>query len=439
MAKTDNVNKMKKIVLMPPILLSYLMLSTISAPVYRLIERRRLALGKENFARIGERMGFAGCPRPVGTLIWFHAASVGESLSLLKVIDGLLFHNPNLYILMTTTTVTSAQILSSRLPARAIHQFCPYDTPHAVQRFLKHWRPDLAVWTESELWPRMMMETKSANISMHLINARVSDKSASVWRRWPRTVAWLLNMFDTIAVQDWGTAKLMLKIGVLSKKIAVTGSTKENIGQLNCDAAELFFLQSKIGGRPVWLAASTHEGEEKIILKAHRKVIEEGDPLTLLLLVPRHPQRASVIMSLINDESFKGAQRSLGENITQDTNVYVADTLGEMGLWYRLSPISFLGGSLSKVGGHNPFEPIALNSAIISGRHVFNFNDAYQKLWKSGGCQLIRDSDELSRCVLDLRISSNQKKSILNAKSVLQDNSNATSSVIKNLTSYVSS
>lgn len=429
------MNTVKKGELLPLILSIYLGFSTISSPIYRFIEWRRLASGKEDADRVGERMGKAIIPRPVGKLIWFHSASVGESLSLLNVIDGLLSNHPNLYILVTTTTVTSARILAERLPDRAIHQFCPYDTPYAVGGFLKHWRPDLAVWTESELWPRMMIETRSANIPMHLINARVSVKSGAVWKRWPRTIASLLNMFESIAVQESTTAELMQSVGVLGDKISVTGSTKENAGPLMCDATALSFLESMIGGRPVWLAASTHEGEEQIVLQAHRQVIEQADSAALLLLVPRHPQRGAQIMTLVHESGFKGAQRSLGDSISEETSVYVADTLGEMGLWYRLSPISFMGGSLKEVGGHNPFEPLALDSAVISGRYVFNFNEIYERLSRTGACQLINGKDDLARCVLDLLNAKNRDRVILNAKDVLNVNNDATSFVIQSLSS----
>lgn len=432
------MNTVKKGELLPLILSIYLGFSTISSPIYRFIEWRRLASGKEDADRVGERMGKAIIPRPLGKLIWFHSASVGESLSLLNVIDGLLSNHPNLYILVTTTTVTSARILAERLPDRAIHQFCPYDTPYAVGGFLKHWRPDLAVWTESELWPRMMTETRNANIPMHLINARVSVKSAAVWKRWPRTIASLLNMFESIAVQESTTAELMQSVGVLGDKIAVTGSTKENAGPLMCDVTALSSLKSMIGGRPVWLAASTHEGEEQIVLQAHRQVIEQADSAALLLLVPRHPQRGAQIMTLVHDAGFKGAQRSLGDSISEETSVYVADTLGEMGLWYRLSPISFMGGSLKEVGGHNPFEPLALDSAVISGRCVFNFDEIYERLSRTGACQLINGKDDLAKCVLDLLNSKNRNRVILNARVVLNNNNDATSFVIKNLSSNLS-
>jgi 3-deoxy-D-manno-octulosonic-acid transferase len=249
---------------MPPMLQLYLGLSWITGPLYRWLQKRRIVSGKEDASRMAERFGQTELVRPNGKLVWLHAASVGEALSLTTVIQGLLHAEPDLHLLVTTTTLTSARIVGNSLPERTVHQFSPYDTRQATRAFLRNWRPDVAVWTESELWPRLMVETKAAGIPMKLINARASQKTCRVWRRWPRTISTLLGMFDTIAVQERPLVELMQEIGVPCDRIILTGSTKENAAPLSCDVVELESLQSRIAKRPLWLAASTHKGEEEI-------------------------------------------------------------------------------------------------------------------------------------------------------------------------------
>ena len=364
--------------------------------------RKRLAAGKEDPERIDERLGIAAIPRPEGPLIWFHAASVGESLSILELLRGVAAEYPHLNILVTTGTRSSASLLDLRLPPGVIHQFVPVDTRRAVRHFLEHWHPALAVWTESEFWPRMMIETKNSGARMILVNGRISEKSRNGWS-WVKGMARkLMRQFDLLLVQSDAVAHRFRQMGAPSKRIHVTGSLKEGAVPLPDNDVARKEIAKQIGQRPVWLAASTHAGEEEIVIAAHQ-IAAKKNPELLLILAPRHPERADRIAAMLAEAGLTTARRSTGEKIAADTQVYLADTLGEMGIWYRLSAVSFIGGSLQDIGGHNPFEPAALGSAIIHGPFVSSFADIYQRL--SDGSAAIRvESDgelalALQRCM----------------------------------------
>ena len=380
------------------ILSAYLALSARGEGYANRLLARRLAGGKEDPDRIGERRGAASLPRPDGPLIWFHAASVGESLSLLEVIRRLGVHDPALSFLVTTGTRTSAALLAARMPPRCIHQFAPLDVRPYIARFLDHWRPDLAIWTESEFWPGMILQTHDAGIPMLLINGRMSERSTRNWRWLGRAPGVLLDCFAAVQVQDDMTAGALRQFGLPERKIAVTGTLKEGTPPPPCDETERQTLSEAIGGRPVWLAASTHAGEEEIVLNAHLRATRINHNL-LLILAPRHPERGDEVEEIVAARGLRCARRSRGDALTRDTQVYLADTLGEMGLWYRIAPVSFVGGSLMEVGGHNPFEPAALGSAIIHGPHVRNFQDVYARLSAASAAVEIRDAEALATAV----------------------------------------
>lgn len=381
---------------------AYLGLSSIAGPLYRLLLRSRLKQGKEVAARIGERFGKTDKARPDGFLVWFHAASVGESQALLTPLHQILAQVPDLHVLVTTTTRTSAELLSQQLPERAMHQFSPVDTEKATRAFLRHWQPDLAIWTESEIWPRLMIETAAQRIPMHLINARVSPKTAERWRSYAKPLSYLLDRFATIATQDEATRNLITDLGIDDTRVTVTGSTKSQAAPLPHDPETLSKLRDVVGARNCWLAASTHPGEEEYALAAHQEMLQ-SNPDALLILVPRHPERAEEVRGMITGAGLSCAQRSQHEALTDATQVYLADTMGEMGLWYRLAPISFVGGSLVPIGGHNPYEPIALGSSVISGPKVYNFEDVYTILDKAGGVTMISDGETLGGAVQRLQ------------------------------------
>ena len=381
------------------VLTAYLLLSRRFPGLYDRVLRRRAAAGKEDANRIAERRGIAGMPRPEGPLVWFHAASVGESLALLELTRRLGEDEPDLHILVTTGTVSSAEIMASRLPDHAMHQYVPLDAQLWVARFLDHWRPDLAVWTESELWPTLVTETDARGVPMILVNARMSRRSHDRWRFGLRgAVRDLLGRFRAAHVQDAVTAGYLIRLGLPAERMEVTGTLKEGAAALPYDESERAEFASRLGGRPVWLAASTHEGEDTAVIAAHGQTLR-NNPRLLLILAPRHPQRADAIEAELQAGDWSYVRRSRDEPVDADTQVYLADTLGEMGLWYRIAPISFVGGSLVKVGGHNPFEPAALGSAILHGPHVANFADIYQRLTDAQAARQVEGSDELAQAV----------------------------------------
>lgn len=417
---------------MPILLHIYLLFSIINAPLLWYIERRRTKVGKEDMQRISERHGRTSVSRPKGKLVWLHAASVGESLSLLSIINGLLSRSSEdrPTVLITTNTTTSAAILKKILPQEVIHQYFPYENKGAISRFLDHWEPNIAIWTEGELWPRILYQVNKSSIKMFLINARASQKTRGRWQKFPKTVSSILNMFVKISAQDQATADLLESIGVIKHKIFFIGSTKEDASPLPYDKDKIAALNLEIGDRDVWLAASTHEGEEELILRAHQSIVNKSLRSPLLILAPRHPERGRDILNLSHNLGFVGALRSNADPLHKNVNVYVADTIGEMGLWYRLSPISFIAGSLGRIGGHNPFEPMSLRSAIISGKNVSNFDEIYQKLSDANACRMISDSTELAESVLYYFNEKNRTASISRAQNLLKNLGGASSQIV---------
>lgn len=363
--------------------------------------KRRLAAGKEDADRLHERRGQPRLPRPDGPLIWFHAASVGESLALVELIRRLLDEREDLTILLTSGTVTSAAVMADRLPERAIHQYIPLDAQPFVAGFLAHWKPDLAIWSESELWPALVHETHAGGIPMMIVNARMSKKSHDRWRFLRGMARSLLSRFDHALVQDDITAMYLRRLGLDAERMEVTGTLKEGSAALPCDEGVRRKMAERLAGRPVWLAASTHEGEDRIVLDAHALALKTN-PRLLLILVPRHPMRGDAIAQMLQSGGWRFNRRTAGEQPADDTQVYLSDTLGELGLWYRIAPISFVGGSLQPIGGHNPFEPAALGSAILHGPFVTNFMEIYERLTNAGAAKLVSGPDTLAEAVHEL-------------------------------------
>ncbi|OSP55071.1 3-deoxy-D-manno-octulosonic acid transferase [Pseudoruegeria sp. SK021] len=366
----------------------------------RLLETR-LAAGKEDPLRIGERRGEPSLPRPDGPLIWFHAASVGESLSLLEVIKRLSESDNNLHFLITTGTVTSASILAARLPDRCLHQFVPIDVRDYVRRFLDHWQPDLAVWTESEFWPSLILETDARGTPLLLLNARMSANSVKRWRWLGNASKALLGTFRAVQAQDDASAAFLRSLGVAADRITVTGSLKEGTPPPPCDEAERVRLTKCLATRMVWAATSTHPGEEDIVAEAH-DLARQASLRLLLILAPRHAERGTELADMLRKRGMVVAQRSKQEIPSEDTQIYLADTMGELGLWYRLAPVSFVGGSLVDIGGHNPFEPAALGSAILHGPHVQNFADIYDRLDLAGAALPVAGAKALAHAVTEM-------------------------------------
>lgn len=414
----------------------YMALSRRGARPARWLLQRRQADGKEHVARIGERMGVAGQHRPEGQLAWFHAASVGEAASLLELLRRLREGRATMTCLITSGTVTSAQFVASRMPEGCLHQFVPLDVQPWIKDFLDHWQPDLAVWTESELWPAMLVETSRRGIPMLLINARISSASARRWRLLGRAPRALLRRFDRILAQDAQAATRFAALGANSDSLTVTGSLKEGAAPLPFDEAERNRIAAAINGRPLWLAASTHTGEEDIVVEAH-VAARKAQPGLQLILAPRHPDRGDGLAAMLRKAGLNTAQRSKGEEITSETDVYLADTLGELGLWYRIAPVSFVGGSLVAVGGHNPFEPALLGSAILHGPHVHNFADAYRRLTAEGGAVEVRDAKDLAETLIATMAPDRAAEMAAGGWAACSEGADVTDAVIEAISAYL--
>jgi 3-deoxy-D-manno-octulosonic-acid transferase len=351
---------------------AYGVLTDLLAPAARRFLAKRAEAGKEEPARLHERFGRNLRARPTGQLVWTHAASVGEAVSLLPLIDRILVRLPGAEVLVTTSTITSARLMAERLPARAIHQFVPIDQRRAVRRFLDHWRPDLALFVESELWPNLILETRRRAVPMALLNARLSERSFRRWHRWRGVAAPLFGSFSLVLAQDQRQAERLSALG--APRVLSVGDMKAGAAAPPADEAALAVLREALGARPVWLAASTHEGEEAAVVAAHRRLASRH-PGLVTLLAPRHPNRGDAVAALVEAAGIACPRRSQGAGIGSETGFYLVDTLGEMGLFYRLAPIVFVAGSLGapgSIGGHNPLEAARLGRAILHGGDTVN-------------------------------------------------------------------
>jgi 3-deoxy-D-manno-octulosonic-acid transferase len=361
-----------------------------ASPFAALLLSRRALRGKEDHNRLAERLGASNIARPAGRLIWIHGASVGESLAALPLIERLQVQGNN--VLVTSGTVTSARIMRQRLPHGAIHQFVPLDIPRAVAGFLDHWKPDVALFVESDLWPNLILEAQARGVRLVLINARISERSAKGWGRAPRSARRLIGAFDAVLAQDEEIAERFRNLG--ARNVQVVGSLKADAPPLPCDAHALEALKAQIGARPVLVAAQTHPGEDETVLPAH-DILRAQFPALLTILVPRHPERGPQIAELCGLR--KPARRAAGEQIGAETQVYIADTLGELGLFYRLAPFCFIGGTLVALGGHNPLEPAVLNCAILAGPYRASAANAYEAILKAQGFGDVASSGDIAR------------------------------------------
>ncbi|HZT52334.1 MAG TPA: 3-deoxy-D-manno-octulosonic acid transferase [Stellaceae bacterium] len=382
---------------MSPALAAYRALSIALGPAISLYLGRRLARGKEDPERFAERRGHAGRPRPAGPLVWVHAASVGEAVSILSLIDRLLVERPRLSVLVTTGTVTSARLLAHRLPAeRAWHQYVPIDRPADVRRFLWHWRPDLALWVESELWPNLVTETHAQGIPLLLLNGRMSLRSFRAWQRLPGLIGPLLKSFALCLAQDAVQADRLLRLG--AAEATTVGDLKAAAAPLPVDEAKFAALAAALDGRPLWLAASTHEGEEEIAAAAHRLLMLQERGL-LTIIAPRHPARGDAVAAMLAQRGLRVARRSLGEAPGRSIDIYLVDTLGELGLFYRLAGIAFVGGSIARRGGHNPLEAALLDCAILHGPDMSNCAAMARALASAGATVTVTDGPSLAAAV----------------------------------------
>ncbi len=371
----------------------YRLATDLAKPVLRIYLWIRKMRGKEDGERFAERLGIAGRPRPAGRLLWLHAASVGESLSMLPLIGALVESDPQNRLLVTTGTVTSARLMAERLPPGAFHQYTPVDCSNYVRRFLNHWRPDLALWTESEFWPNLIAETLALDIPMVLLNGRISPRSFAGWQRARGLIGGLLAGFTLCLGQTEEDTERLLDLGASNAKCL--GNLKFSTPPLPADAAQLEALQTAIGARPRWLAASTHPGEEAILGRVHRR-LKEANPDLLSILVPRHPARGTDIAAALAGQGLSVARRSLGQGILPATDIYLADTLGELGLFFRLADVVFMGKSLVPLGGQNPLEAVMLDCVVLHGPHMANFRLMSEQMDGLGASLSVADEEALA-------------------------------------------
>jgi 3-deoxy-D-manno-octulosonic-acid transferase len=376
---------------LPLTLKLYAGLTGLGTPLFGALLARRLARGKEDRHRVGERRGFATVERPAGPLVWVHGASVGEALAVLPLIERM--RGRGLSVLLTSGTVTAARLLEERMSEGVIHQFAPLDAPAFVRRFLDRWYPDLALLVESELWPNVIAQATERGTPFILVNGRMSPRSFERWRMVRGMAAALLERFDLCLVQDAEDGERLTTLG--APRVVVTGNLKFDVPAPPADPALLAALAQAIQLRPTILAASTHAGEEVAMIAAHRE-LKHRTPKLLTVVVPRHPERGGEVADIARDAGVPAVMRSRGQLPDRGTEVYIGDTIGELGLFYRLAPIVFMGGSLVRHGGQNPIEPAKLDRAILHGPHVTNFAAIYSQLNRAHGAATVTDAASLT-------------------------------------------
>jgi len=371
-----------------PALILYRLLTRMLEPLAPRLLDGRAKKGKEDPVRVDERLGLTRVPRPDGEVVWLHGVSVGETLSLLPVVAKLRATRPDLNLLVTSGTLTSAALLAHRLPEGVIHQFAPVDAPGAVDAFLTHWKPVVGVFVESELWPNLILESRRRGVKLVLASARITEKTVAGWRRFPGAARQILSAFDVILPQDGVSADRLERLGARIDghvNLKLAGEAPPH------DGAAFTRLSAAIGDRPVVVAASTHDGEEIAIVRALDKLADR----LCLILIPRHPERSAAIAAALTRDGYRFALRSQGRQPDNDTDLYVADTLGEMGLFLRLADVVVMGGSFSAalekppVGGHNPLEPARLGKPAVTGPDMTNWAAITEALVDAGGLQIV--------------------------------------------------
>lgn len=368
-------------------------------PLWRWWLARRLRTGKETALSLAQRWVQSPPPRPKGTLVWGHAVGVGEALALVGLLKRLQEQRPDLHFLITTTARTSGQALAQQqLGPQFVHHFAPVDTPSNVQRFLQHWQPDLALWCEMDLWPSLIHATAQAGIPHVLVNARLTAASARKRQRGRWLYAPLLAGFDAIWAQNAGTAQHLQSLGAKPERIDITGTIKAMIPPLAVDDAQWQAWLEALQNRPVWVLASSHPGEEELALAAHRLLLQKR-PHALLIVAPRDAARGTTVAQLCGPDT---PQRSRGAGLPGPAACYVADTMGELGLWYRLGGVAMVGGSWADVGGHNPYEATALGNTVLHGPRVDNFSESYADLDTQGLSVLAQDAASIAATVLEV-------------------------------------
>ncbi len=371
----------------------YSAVASLAEPALDLLLARRRAAGKEDPRRLGERKGIAGRPRPAGKLLWIHGASLGEARSILPVIARLGAGRPDLSILVTTGSLTSAEMLAGQLDGvRAFHQFAPLDVPRWVRRFLDHWRPDAVLWLESELWPNLLGAVARRGIPAALVNARLTQRSAARWAKARAVFSPPFEAFGVALAQSEADAARLRMLGL--GHVATIGNLKHDAPVLGVDDAALAAFEASLAGRARWLAAQVHPVELAAILDARAKLKAQGND-ACLVLVPRHAERGAAMREAAAAKGLGATRRALGE-APGAADIHIADTMGELGLFYRAAPIAFVGGSLEPHGGHNPLEPARLGAAIAFGPSMENFTELADDLIAGSAATRVADADGLA-------------------------------------------
>jgi 3-deoxy-D-manno-octulosonic-acid transferase len=395
---------------MPLSLRLYRLASAASTSLAPTLLARRVKRGKEDPARLAERYGESSLARPPGPVIWVHGASVGELLSVIPLIEKL--GGKGFTVVCTSGTVSSASMAEQRLPQCAIHQYVPLDVPRFVNRFFDHWRPALALFAESDLWPNLITTCTERSIPLIVVNGRLSERSFQRWRLSPGAIAWLLRCFDLCLAQSAADAARFRDLG--APRITTTGNLKLDVPEPPADPEQLQALRAAVGQRTALAAVSTHPGEEIQVIEAHRR-LRQSFPGLLTMIAPRHPDRGPGIVEIANAAGLKAVLRSQGRLPQSGDDIYIVDTLGELGLVYRLAPIVFVGGSLSNQGGHNPIEAVKLGAAILHGPYVGKTAEIYEMLDGARGAEQVTDVGKLAVRMGALLKDAEQRKTMVAA------------------------
>lgn len=392
----------------------------------------RAMKGKEDRARRLERLGYASLARPRGPLVWVHAASVGETIAIMPMIREL--RRREIHILLTTGTVTSANLVQSRLADEVIHQYVPLDVKFPIKRFIAYWKPDACITAESEIWPTTLSELARRGIPQIRVNARISDRSFARWSNYGSVAEALFEKMALVIAQSDLDAERFRDLGAWP--VIVSGNLKSDTDPPPCNEDVLARYRNEIGSRKTWAAISTFDGEEQIVGTVHRTLKPKNGQLTIL--VPRHPDRADAIEAMLKEAGLTVARRSRNDPLTPETDIFLGDSIGEMGLYLRLTEIAFVGKSLSQQGGQNPLEPAMLGCAVLSGPQVQNFRDAYQHLVRKGGARIIKDAEMLAKAVYYLMINDlARRKMVDSGHDAMEEMRGALSKTIKALEPYI--
>ncbi|CDZ28844.1 3-deoxy-D-manno-octulosonic-acid transferase [Neorhizobium galegae bv. officinalis] len=392
----------------------------------------RAMKGKEDRTRKLERLGYASLARPRGPLIWVHAASVGETIAIMPMIREL--RRREIHILLTTGTVTSANLVRSRLADEVIHQYVPLDLKFPIKRFIAYWKPDACITAESEIWPTTIAELARRRIPQIRVNARISDRSFDRWRNRSSIAEAIFGKMALVIAQSDLDAERFRDLGAWP--VIASGNLKSDTDPPPCDEAVLASYRKQIGSRQTWAAISTFDGEEKAAATVHKALKPKNGQLTIL--VPRHPDRADAVEEMLKEMGLTVARRSRNDVVTPETDVFLGDSIGEMGLYLRLTEIAFVGRSLTNEGGQNPLEPAMLGCAVLSGPHVQNFRDAYQHLVRKGGARIVKDVEMLAKAVHYLMINDLARvKMIDSGHGAMDEMRGALAKTIKALEPYV--